>query len=69
MSPLAVARRRRATATRERRQRTSSALSDAAQAFRGDAQVYLNAGRPDLAQPYVDEAEMFEAASRWPVSM
>lgn len=64
MSPAAVLRRRRAVARYADRLRVNDGLFDAGRDLRRRAQVQLNAGRPDLAQPYLDEAELFESAAQ-----
>lgn len=61
-----VLRRRRLMREHEHTLRTNDALADAARDLRREAQAYLNAGRPDLAQPYIDEALTFESAMRRP---
>jgi uncharacterized protein YqeY len=61
-----VLRRRRAIVDHEHTLRTNDALADASRALRREAQAYLNAGRPDLAQPYIDEAQVFESAMTRP---
>jgi hypothetical protein len=63
-SPAAVLRRRRKVARYTDRLRSNDRLFDAARGLRREAQVYLNAGRPDLAQPYLDEATLFEDATQ-----
>lgn len=66
MSPLAtvvsMSRRRRAVLHRQQHARSNRALADAGRSLRAQAQAYLDAGRPDLAEPYLDEARLFEAA-------
>lgn len=59
-------RRRRLVADHEHALRTNDSLAAAAREQRRLAQRYLNAGRPDLAQPYIDEALLFEAAMSRP---
>lgn len=59
-------RHRRAAAAAHTALVTNDALFDTARALRREAQVYLNAGRPDLARPYLDEAELFEGAAQRP---
>lgn len=63
-SPAALLRRRRAILRRIERARSNDALFAAGRELRREAQVYVNAGRPDLAQPYVEEAELFESAAQ-----
>lgn len=63
-SPAAVLRHRRLVARRTDRVRSNDRLSDAARGLRREAEVYLSAGRPDLAEPYLDEARLFEDATR-----
>lgn len=62
-------RRRRAAVEHEHTLRTNDALARASRDLRREAQAYLNAGRPDLAQPYIDEAQVFEAAIHRPPGM
>lgn len=62
MSPLAVLRHRRAAAAAEDTQALNVALRVAADEQRCLAQRFINAGRRDLAQPYIEEAEMWEGA-------
>lgn len=64
MTAIALLRRRRAVARHADRLRANDRLFEAARELRREAQVYVNAGRPDLAQPYVDEAELFESAAQ-----
>jgi hypothetical protein len=59
-------RRRRLVAEHEHTLRMNDALAESSRALRREAQAYLNAGRPDLAQPYIDEAQVFEAAIEHP---
>lgn len=59
-------RRRRLVAEHEHTLRTNDSLAEAAREQRRIAQGYLNAGRPDLAQPYIDEAMLFEGAMSRP---
>lgn len=70
VSPLgaavALSRRRRAVARQQQLLRANDSLADAARPLRREAQVYLNAGRPDLAAPYLEEAELFESAMQRP---
>jgi hypothetical protein len=65
-SPAALLRRRRLVARHEDALRLNDALFDAARDLRRRAQAQLNAGRPDLAQPYLDEAAVFEDATQRP---
>jgi hypothetical protein len=62
-------RRRRAAADHGHARRTNTALAVAAHEQRRLAQQYLDAGRPDLAQPYLDEAALFDAAMSRPPGM
>ena len=55
-------RHRRAVRDHEETLRSNDALFGVARGLRRTAQTYLNAGRPDLARPYLDEAELFEGA-------
>jgi hypothetical protein len=66
MSLVSALRRRRAIAEHEHTLRTNDALFQAGRELRREAQTYLNAGRPDLAQPYIEEALLFEAATTCP---
>lgn len=58
----AQARRRRRVAAHVEALRANDALFEAARTFRRQAQAQLNAGHPELAAPYLDEAELFESA-------
>jgi len=62
MTVAELLRRRRAVAQNESTLRTNDALFDAARDLRRRAQPFLTDGRPELAQPYLDEAEVFESA-------
>lgn len=42
----------------------SAALRATAAEFRARAQQQVDAGHPELARPFLDEAEMFESAAR-----
>lgn len=64
MTLVALVRRRLAVARAEDTLRTNDAVHDTARALRREAQVYLNADRPDLAAPYLDEALMWESAAQ-----
>ena len=64
MSVVDILRRRRAVARHRDTLRTNDALYDAARDLRRRAQADLNAGRPDLAQPFIDEALLFEGATQ-----
>jgi hypothetical protein len=55
---------RRAVARHDVLLRTNDGLFDAARDLRRHAQLELNAGRPDLAEPFIEEAEMFESATQ-----
>lgn len=55
-------RHRRALRDHEEALRSNGALYGVAQGLRASAQPYLDQGRPDLARPYLDEAELFEGA-------
>jgi hypothetical protein len=57
-------RRRRAVRDRAEALAANDALFDAARDFRRRAQVQLNAGHPELARPFLDEAELFESAAQ-----
>lgn len=59
-------RRRRAVADHADALRVNDSLADTARELRRRAQGHLNDGRPDLAQPYIDEAELFESAMHRP---
>jgi len=65
-SALGLLARRRAVARHEEALRTNDALFEAGRDLRREAQAYLNAGRPDLAAPYLEEAQMFEGATQRP---
>lgn len=58
--------RRRAVQAEATALRTNDALFDAARDLRRRAQPFLTAGHPELAEPYLDEARMFEAAVHRP---
>jgi hypothetical protein len=60
----AALRRRRAVRDLTDALAANDALFDAARTFRRRAQEQLNAGHPELAQPYLDEAELFESATQ-----
>lgn len=62
MTVVELLRRRRAIQRHETTLRTNDGLFDAARDLRRRAQRELNDGRPDLAQPFIDEAELFESA-------
>ena len=64
MSPAATLRYRRARLARAETARTRAGLSDAASGLRSLAQEQIDAGRPDLARPYLDEVALFEGAVR-----
>lgn len=63
---VALVRRRRAVAAAADTLRTNDAVYGTARVLRREAQTYLNAGRPDLAAPYLDEAELWESAAARP---
>lgn len=63
-SPAAVLRRRRAIARYADRRHANDRLRSVGGDLRRAAQPMLDAGRPDLAQPYLDEAELFESAAQ-----
>lgn len=67
MSPVATLRRRRAIAHYADTLRMRTALADTAAELRGRAAPHLAAGRPELAQPYLDEAEVLAEAARVPL--
>lgn len=70
MSALSeLLRRRRLVAEHEHALRTNDALAEAGREQRRIAQDYLNAGRPDLAQPHIDEALLFEGAMSRPLGL
>jgi hypothetical protein len=57
--------RHRRLVQRQRADATSSAaLRQAAAEFRARAAAEVSAGHPELAGPFLDEAEMFESAAR-----
>jgi hypothetical protein len=55
-------RHRRAVRDHREALAANDALFDAARDLRRRAQQQINAGRPDLAVPYLDEVELFESA-------
>lgn len=55
-------RRRRAIRDQAETLAANDALHDAARHFRRRAQEQINAGHPELARPYLDEAELFDSA-------
>jgi hypothetical protein len=55
-------RRRRAVRDHRDALAANDALFDAARDFRRRAQAQINAGHPELARPFLDEAELFEGA-------
>jgi hypothetical protein len=59
----AIRHRRMAHARRDRAVATA-ALFDTANSFRRQAEAQVNAGHPELAEPFLDEAELFESAAR-----
>lgn len=63
MSLAATLRHRRAARHAADADRTRAELLGAARGFREQAQRQLDAGHPDLAVPYLDEAELFESAA------
>lgn len=67
MSPAATLARRRSLARRADTRRTRGSFADTAAELRGRAQPYLDAGRPDLAAGYLDEAALFDLASTGPL--
>jgi hypothetical protein len=67
VSPTAALRRRRAIAHYADSRRTRTRLADTAAELTSRAQPYLDAGRPDLAQPYLDEAEVLAEAAGAPL--
>jgi hypothetical protein len=64
MTAAELIRRRRAVRTHRDALRTNDALWDTARDFRRRAQEQINAGRPELAAPYLDEARLFEGAAQ-----
>ena len=62
MSGLGLLARRRLVRDRAETLRINDALFDAARDLRRRAQAEINAGRPELAQPYLDEVSLFESA-------
>lgn len=54
--------RRRLVRDRAETLRTNDALFGAARDLRRRAQEQINAGRPELAAPYLDEVALFEGA-------
>lgn len=61
MTVAGLLRARRAARDRAETAAADAALCDAARSFRRRAQQQVAAGHPELARPYLDEAEMFEA--------
>jgi hypothetical protein len=55
-------RRRRLVRDHRETLASNGALVDAARSLRRSAQQQINAGHPELARPYLDEAELFEGA-------
>lgn len=56
--------RRRAVRDHREALVANGALFDAARELRRAAQVQVNAGHPELARPFLDEAELFESAAQ-----
>lgn len=59
----AVRRRRLMHAYRDRAA-ANARLTEASSAFRRRAQEQVDAGRPELARPYLEEADLFDSAVR-----
>jgi hypothetical protein len=57
-------RRRRMIQANRHRLAANDGLFDAARDLRRRAQQQVNAGHPELARPYLDEAELFESAAQ-----
>lgn len=57
-------RRRRLIHARRERDATNARLRGVGRDLRRQAQAELNAGHPERAQPYLEEARMFEGAVR-----
>lgn len=55
---------RRAARDREESLRSTGALLGIGAGLRAQAQAQVLRGRPELAAPYLDEAELFESAAR-----
>lgn len=62
-------RRRRLVREHETTLRVNDSLADTSRELRRRAQGYLNEGRPDLAQPFIDEALLFESAMHRPAGL
>lgn len=62
-------RRRRLVREHETTLRVNDSLADTSRELRRRAQGYLNDGRPELAQPYIDEALLFERAMHRPLAL
>jgi hypothetical protein len=58
--------RRRVVARERDALATNDALYDTARELRRRAQAHINAGHPELAAPYLDEARMWESAAQHP---
>jgi hypothetical protein len=67
VSPAATLRRRRAIASYADTLRTRTILADTVAELRALARPLLDAGRPELAQPYLDEAEVLAEAAGAPM--
>lgn len=63
MSPAATLRRRRVDARHAEQARTRQAIARTAAELRGHAIVLTASGRRDLAQPYLDEAQVLAEAA------
>lgn len=66
MSITALARRRRAVQRNRLALQTNDALFEAARDLRRRAQAEASAGHPELAEPFLDEARLFEDAAARP---
>lgn len=64
-----VLRRRRLVREHETTLRVNDSLADTSRELRRRAQGFLNEGRPELAQPYIDEALLFESARHRPLGL
>lgn len=56
--------RRRAVQQHQHALRTNDSLFESARELRRRAQPYISNGHPELAAPYLEEAELFEDAAQ-----
>jgi hypothetical protein len=64
MTVTEALRHRRALRDRREALAANDALFTVARDFRSRAQAQINAGHPESAGPYLDEAELFESAAQ-----